>query len=171
MQGVGLYVMAAGLGVKYGPRTPLTGCPCQSRQSMTEHQLQTTIVGFLRHHARPETLWFAVPNGQQRDAIVGKRLKDEGVRAGVADLVIATSEVRTTYFGDQYPHAVLHFLELKTAKGRQSPAQKAFQLQCELNGSSYAIARTPEEAADILYDWGALVKHPLRWNPRKEEAA
>lgn len=60
---------------------------------------------------------FAVPNGGRRDATTGARLKAEGVIAGVADLILL---VPCKGYG-----ALL--VEMKTAKGRQSKAQKQWQ--------------------------------------------
>lgn len=60
---------------------------------------------------------FAVPNGGRRDALTGARLKAEGVIAGVADLILL---VPSGHYG-----ALL--IEMKTGKGRQSQAQKAWQ--------------------------------------------
>ncbi len=46
-------------------------------------------------------------------------------------------------------------LEIKTATGRQEDSQKKFQAMIESMGGIYRIARTPEQAVDIikgLYD-------------------
>ena len=54
-----------------------------------EHRLQSACVRWFRYQfpALAHSL-FAVPNGGRRDAATGARLKDEGVLAGVSDLVL-----------------------------------------------------------------------------------
>lgn len=64
-----------------------------------------------------ERTLFAIPNGGERNVIVAKRMKDEGVRAGVPDLFLAWSDRK--YGG--------LFIELKKPKGgRVSDAQKLY---------------------------------------------
>ena len=50
-----------------------------------EHRLQVACVRWFRLQ-HPNVLIFAIPNGGQRNVVTAKRLKDEGVVAGVADL-------------------------------------------------------------------------------------
>lgn len=72
---------------------------------------------------------FAVPNGGGRDLIEGVRLKEEGVLAGVADLIII-------HRGE------VVFVEMKTKGGRQSAAQKAFEEAVSAQGFQYHICRS-----------------------------
>lgn len=83
-----------------------------------EHSIQCACVQWFRLQC-PELAerLFAVPNGGRRDALTGARLKAEGVIAGVADLILL---VPSGHYG-----ALL--IEMKTGKGRQSQAQKAWQ--------------------------------------------
>ena len=76
-------------------------------------------------------LLFAVPNGGRRDHITGARLKAEGVVAGVADLLLLVPS--------QQHHALC--IEMKTVKGRQSPAQKEWQQHAETHGYRYEVVR------------------------------
>lgn len=110
---------------------------------MAEFQLQTYVVGLLRYCGRSDVVWFAVPNGEWRTAAAGARLKATGVIAGVADLVLVI-------------RGRAHFLELKTARGRQSVEQVVFAEAAVAAGAVYAVVRTPEQARRILNDWGAL---------------
>lgn len=61
-----------------------------------EHQIQVAGVRICRA-CWPicERLLFAIPNGGKRDTITGKRLKDEGVIAGVWDLMLAVRRENT----------------------------------------------------------------------------
>ena len=77
-------------------------------------------------------LMFAVPNGGHRRRIEAAIMKAEGVTAGVADVLFL------------YPNKDYHGLciEFKTAKGRQTDAQKAFARIVEQHGYKYIIVRS-----------------------------
>ncbi len=64
----------------------------------------------------PTLEWFHPPNGGLRNKAVGSKLKKQGVKAGVSDLIIQT------------PSGPYHgaCIELKVKGGRLSPDQKAF---------------------------------------------
>ena len=91
-------------------------------------------------------LLFAIPNGsklagnQQQRAIQGRRLKAEGLVAGVADLFLSIPS-------GQY-HGL--YLEAKTEKGRQSDSQKAFEASVLAAGFGYAIFRSESEFIKIV---------------------
>ena len=57
----------------------------------TEHDEQVALIDWWNAVAAPEyrELLMAIPNGGERNALVGKRLKAEGVRRGVPDLFLA----------------------------------------------------------------------------------
>ena len=76
-----------------------------------EHRIQRQIVEYLLFN-RVEV--FAIPNGGHRDVATAMVLKREGVRRGIADLVILGKN--KTYF-----------IEVKTAKGKQSIYQTNFE--------------------------------------------
>ena len=96
-----------------------------------EHNIQVGIVQYLRLRGFEV---FAIPNGGRRDAVTGAKLKAEGVTAGAADMIILL------------PIGNVLFVEVKTAKGRQSPEQKAFQERVESLGFNYVIWRSVEDA-------------------------
>jgi hypothetical protein len=127
----------------------MTPAKITSARDGSEFDLQKTVVALLRFNAKPDVIWYHVPNGEYRSKRTAARLKASGVRPGVADIAVVVGG------------GFARFLELKTRKGRQSVEQKAFQLSCERNGALYRIARTPEEAAAILFGWGALKTNPL----------
>jgi tRNA-dihydrouridine synthase len=121
-----------------------------------EYHFHLYVVGLLRYCAYSDVLWFHCPNGEARSAKAGARLKAMGTLAGVADICL-------TIRGHSY------YLELKRRTGRQSPEQIAFAAAAGAAGATYAVARSPEEAKEILRRWGALrpdsvadvVKHML----------
>ena len=56
---------------------------------LSESQIQKECVAwFRRTYPNIEQLFFAVPNGGARNAWTAKIMKDEGVRSGVADLIL-----------------------------------------------------------------------------------
>ena len=102
---------------------------------LEEHNIQVGIVQYLRLRGFEV---FAIPNGERRDAVTGAKLKAEGVTAGAADLIILLPIGNTL------------FVEVKTAKGRQSPAQKAFQERVESLGFNYVIWRSIDDVAKFI---------------------
>lgn len=85
-----------------------------------EHAEQVSLMQWwslqCRRFGVPEQLLFAIPNGGQRNIITAKRMKDEGVRAGIPDLFLAV------------PRGKFHglFVEMKKPQGGVvSDAQKA----------------------------------------------
>ena len=47
-------------------------------------------------------------------------------------------------------------MELKSAKGRRSPAQREFHAACLAAGAAYEVARSTDEAIEVLRSWGAV---------------
>lgn len=96
-----------------------------------ESQEQQKLITWWRlachHYAVPECLLFAVPNGGMRSVKTAVRLKAEGVRAGIPDMMLAVPRAG---------HNGL-FIELKQGKGRLSLAQKATLALLERQG--YAV--------------------------------
>lgn len=99
-----------------------------------EHRLQAACFKwFCLRYPRLHGRLFAVPNGGARDAITGRRLKEEGVVAGVADLILLISN-------DKYGALLI---EMKTETGRQSESQKAWEAQVTADGDyKYVICRS-----------------------------
>lgn len=110
-----------------------------------EHRIQVSCVRWFRMkypHLSPRL--FAVPNGGRRDGITGARLKEEGVLAGVADLILLV------------PNADYHALliEMKTPKGRQSDSQRAWQRTVAGNSDYlYVVCRSLEEFMKVIEEY------------------
>lgn len=101
--------------------------------SQEEHNLQVSCINWFRYqYPKMHHNLFAVPNGGRRDAKTGKALKDEGVLAGVADLILLKSN---RFYG-----ALL--IEMKTAKGQQQKSQKEWQQRITADGYKYVICRS-----------------------------
>lgn len=111
------------------------------RHGAPEADLQRNIVRFLRlvlppgavlHHS-PHEVRGSTPEQRRRQAINAGM----GVHAGWADLAVLLPG-----------HVV--FLEVKAGGGRQSEAQRRFQLDVEAQGHVYAVVRSIEEALAVL---------------------
>ena len=114
-----------------------------TRQGTPEADLQRAVLSALRfalpkgaiiHHCANEVAQ-AGPRGAKRQAI----LQGMGVHAGFADLMVL-SEGRVL------------FLELKSSKGRLSPAQQAFRDAVEAQGFAWALVRSLDDALGALAD-------------------
>lgn len=98
-----------------------------------EHRIQSSCVQWFRlAHSDIAGLLYAVPNGGRRDAVTGRKMKEEGVLAGVSDLNL------------DVPNRFYHGLriEMKTRTGRQQKSQIEFQHLVESQGYKYAICRS-----------------------------
>lgn len=82
-----------------------------------EHELQVRAIEYMRlQYPELERRLFAIPNGGARNAYVGKKLKDEGVLAGVWDLFLAVPKGK---WGGC-------FIETKWGRNGLSGSQKKF---------------------------------------------
>jgi len=116
-----------------------------NRRGTPEADLQRTVVTALRftlprsaiiHHCANEVTE-AGPRGAKRQAI----LVGMGVHAGFADLMVLC-EGRVLFF------------ELKSLKGRLSPAQQGFRDAVLVQGFGWALVRTLDDALGALADHG-----------------
>ena len=103
-----------------------------SSKPQTESQIQKDFVRWFRpRYASIEPLFFAVSNGAKRNVWTAKILKDEGVRAGVSDLILLIP--RHGYAG--------LLIETKTPDGKQSDSQKEFERLARQYKYLYVIMR------------------------------
>lgn len=114
----------------------------------SEHFEQAALVQWWGHFSRTkgleERLLFAVPNGGARDAITGARLKAEGVRPGVPDLMLALPRGGKGGL----------FIEMKRKRaGRPSKAQ--IEVSYALLGAGYhvALCRGADEAMNVIKNY------------------
>ncbi|MEM9670578.1 MAG: VRR-NUC domain-containing protein [Pseudomonadota bacterium] len=103
-----------------------------------EHDLQCVVMDFLDLALpRHEAIAFAVPNGGKRDKGTALKLKREGQRNGVADIMV---------IWNGRPIGI----EMKTAKGVQTDDQKQWAKDFTLAGGVYAVCRSVDEVAAML---------------------
>ncbi|MCP5018113.1 MAG: hypothetical protein GY938_22995 [Ketobacter sp.] len=112
-----------------------------------EHKEQCAIVNHIIARKRPGVFWFAVPNGGNRTAATGARLKREGVRAGVPDLhfLIGNGVVPLPLY-----------LEYKTSEGVVSKSQLEIKREIEAAGGIWHCAYGIDQALEILVDFGVI---------------
>lgn len=109
-----------------------------------EHRIQCACVNWFRlQYPTHASALFAVPNGGRRDRVSGAKLKAEGVLPGVSDLILLVA--RGGY------HAML--IEMKTSKGKQSPAQKVWQREMESRGYRYIVCHSFDEFRKAIDDY------------------
>jgi hypothetical protein len=87
---------------------------------------------------------FAIPNGGQRSGRTGAMLKAEGVRSGVADMMLA------------YPSNGYHglFIELKRRDGgKVSPQQQEWINRLNKAGYLAIVAYGAKEAVKVITDY------------------
>lgn len=113
-------------------------------RNQPEYRLQYFVTQLLKLNAAPGVVHYAVPNGEYRSKRTLAKLAGMGVRAGVADIAFVLPGGRAA------------FLELKSERGYPSAVQRQFRTDVEALGALYAVARTPDEAKDILGSWGVL---------------
>ncbi len=91
----------------------------------------------------PDKLIFAVPNGGSRNKIEAANLMRQGVKSGVADVILLIPRKGFASL----------CMEFKTSKGKQSDEQTIFQKQAEKCGSKYVIVRSVANAIEIVKDY------------------
>ena len=106
------------------------------RKVPTESADQIKVVNRIRHFY-PNVIVFAIPNGGGRSPMEATKLKEEGVLAGVADLMVA--EARGGWFG--------LFIEMKRLVGGSlSDAQIKFKRDMIDRGYKVVVGVGAEDA-------------------------
>lgn len=109
-----------------------------------EHRIQVSMVEWFRlQYPSMRHNLFAVPNGGRRDAATGAKLKEEGVLAGVDDLILLKSN-------RQYGALLI---ETKTKKGTQSDSQKEWESKIVKDRYKYVVCRSLEEFIEVVNDY------------------
>jgi hypothetical protein len=113
-----------------------------SKQNLSPHESEEQIA-FVNHLESQGLKFFSVPNGGLRNIRVAKKLKAEGARAGVPDLIILAKSKTVKY------NAL--FIEMKRQKqGSVSPEQKKWHEWLTQNGYCVAVSKGCQEAIQDL---------------------
>lgn len=122
-----------------------TESPKQPRKN-TEHDEQVQFFKALDKLALKEPglrFAFAVPNGSARNVVTGARLKQEGVKRGVPDIVIPL------------PKGIYHglFIEMKAGKNKMSDFQKEYFSYLEGVGYKCCCCYSSDEAVSEVISY------------------
>ena len=116
---------------------------------MSEHQQQVTVMQWaaLMVNKYPFIdLLHAIPNGGARHIAVAKKLKAEGVKAGVPDLCLPVA--RGGYHG--------LYIEMKDKTGKVSNSQAWWIERLRQNKYRVEVCYSATEAIKVLEDYYAL---------------
>jgi hypothetical protein len=113
------------------------------RRRRPEQELQTAVCEQIRLRRVDGLIFWHTPNAGKRSIQAGRRLKAQGMTAGVLDLILVHVPRRQNYA-----------LELKaTKKGRPSPEQKQMMIDLEEAGWEVACERGIDAAIKRLQNW------------------
>lgn len=118
----------------------------QTKAKRSEHSVQVEIMTFLDRVLPSSCMAFAVPNGGNRNAITGAIMKREGVKAGIADIVILRNPGNAA------------LIEVKNSKGKLSDKQAAFADWCDANGFPFVVVRGLDDVKAFLTSAGIPMK-------------
>lgn len=113
---------------------------------MNEHNEQVAFFKVVDLYAITDPRYkciFAVPNAFKRTPRQGKWMKDEGLKAGVPDIVVA------------YPSGQYHglFIEMKTRSGRLSAAQREWIERVRWAGYRAEVCFGCDDALDTVQQY------------------
>lgn len=118
----------------------------------SEHASQCTVIEWwaqaCKGYRLPEFALLAIPNGSARHVVVARKLKAEGVRAGIPDLFLAARA--KSFFGSGGPadYEVLPglWIEMKRKPNKVSDEQAAVIVYLKQQGYRCVIAWNVDEA-------------------------
>lgn len=117
-----------------------SGSDVAAKRNYAEDQTQASIVAYLRA-VLVKARVYAIPNGGLRSKKEAAKMKWTGVLAGVPDLCIIA------------PMGRAYFIEVKSAKGVLSEAQREFNNWFATNGVPYVVARSLKDVEVAIDSW------------------
>lgn len=116
----------------------------RKRRQQPEAALQRALFEHLRWRKQPGWQFWATPNAAKRSLRLGADLKRQGMTPGVGDISALSPDGK--YFE----------LELKTERGRLSPAQRIRLEAVATTGCRAEVAYGLDDALAKLTAWGAI---------------
>jgi len=107
-----------------------------------EHEIQVACVNWFRYQF-PKYLIYAIPNGGNRNVIVAKKLKAEGVLSGVPDLHIPVA--KNGYNG--------LYIEMKADKNKPSENQKKIMQKLEEEGYKCEVCYSVDDFMKVVKNY------------------
>lgn len=109
-----------------------------------EHQIQASCIRWFRlQYPQLKNILFAIPNAARRSARNGAYMKEEGMLAGVSDLILLKS--------NRFYSTLC--IEMKRPGEYQKPIQKEWQKAVESVGNKYVVCRSLEEFIAEVTDY------------------
>lgn len=113
---------------------------------MKESEIQKAILDYL---AARHILAFRMNTGAMSGTHAGKKWFMRFGAPGMADVLAFPKE--TVCVGERFAHVIVPtWIEVKTAKGKQSDLQKSFQIQVEENEHRYILARSLDDVLEVI---------------------
>jgi len=124
-----------------------------------EHHLQVALFNWARFHEEKYPilgLLFAIPNGGHRHITVAKKMKAEGVKAGVPDICLPVPTMRPKdEFGELFMIPGL-FIEMKYGSNKPTKNQKRWLKSLEEQGYKTAVCYSDQEAKELIVNYLGL---------------
>ena len=117
----------------------------KSNRRYEEYGLQKGVAEFFEYKATPGLAWLAIEVGGYRHPAEAARLKACGVKKGTPDGLVV-------WRGQPV------FIELKSERGRLSPAQKSFHEYLRQAGAQVEVIRSLEQLEALLKRLGVNSK-------------
>ena len=112
----------------------------------TEHEEQKKLFLWVKAQSakHPQlTMMFAIPNGGQRNIVTATKLKAEGVKSGVPDIMLA--------FPSEHSHGL--FIELKSTNGKVSENQRQWLGALAYSGYQCNVCYSFNEAKKVIEEY------------------
>lgn len=107
------------------------------------HEESVIQAGICRTLQEAGVFFFSIPNeGAGDDRRRQMTMMAMGLRPGVADLCV--------WWPKENGLVTIGFLEVKTRNGRQSVAQRKFEMLCRIKGVPYSVVRSVEDVEGML---------------------
>jgi hypothetical protein len=120
------------------------------RSESSEQTALMTWAMFSAKHLHGIDLLHAIPNGGHRHALVARKMKQEGVRAGVPDLCLP---VARQGFHGLYIEMKATGRKTKTGMGGVDPKQKQWIERLRSEGYRVEVCYGAEEAIAVITDY------------------
>ncbi len=123
----------------------------------TEHQIQCAIVEWSNNFGlmgnKVGDYLLAIPNGGNRSITEAVRLKKEGVKKGVSDLLLAYPVYRISKYGEEEIDAGGLWLEVKSKKGKLSKSQEDWIVLMIAQGYEARVVYSVDEGIQAIKDY------------------